>query len=170
MINLKDVKKYCKDYTKIENYELAMADSSQTWECHHKLEIGQDYLNTCEELKMMNLYYNRPAEELIFLTVKEHHKVHRVNHAGCRNGMYGKDPWNLGTKHSEETRKKISKSMKGKAHKHTDISRNNISNSHIKSEFGLKYKEHYNKTKREDLKLYVRESYYYKKFGKCSWE
>lgn len=170
MINLHDVKKYCTDYTKIENYELAIADNSQIWECHHKLEIGQDYLNSCDELKMMNLYYNRPAEELIFLTVKEHRKVHGINHAGYRNGMFGKEPWNLGIKQSEETRKKISISMTGKGHKHTNESRNNISNSHIKSEFGRKYKEHYNMTKREDLKLYSKEKHYYDVHGKCSWE
>ena len=49
----------------IENYELAKADNFKGWDIHHKLEICGDYINTVSDLKMMNLYYNRPAEELI---------------------------------------------------------------------------------------------------------
>ena len=41
-------------------------------------------------------YYNRPAEELIFLTPNEHHRLHK-----------------LGKHHSEESRKKMSESKKG---------------------------------------------------------
>ena len=36
MINLTKVKRFCKDYTKIENYEEAVKDTTQTWHCHHK--------------------------------------------------------------------------------------------------------------------------------------
>lgn len=169
MINLKDVKKYCKDYTKIENYEQAINDS-ETWECHHKLEIREDYLNSCEELKSMNLYYNRPPEELIFLTVKEHRKVHGINHAGQRNGMYGKQAWNRGLTHSEETKAKLRKSRIGLHIPHTKESRNKISDSHIRTEFGKKYKERFGLTKRDNLKQYSKESHYYKVHGKCSWE
>lgn len=168
MINLHDVKKYCSDYTKIENYEQAINDSTQTWECHHRLEIKEDYINTSDELKMMNLYYNRPASELIFLTNKEHRKIHSPNYSGKHNGMYGKVPHNKGKHLSEETKHKISESYK--PHKHTCESRNNISNSHIRTEFGRMFKEHYGLTKRENLKLYSYESYYYKVHGKCSWE
>ena len=59
--------KYCTNYEQIENYELAKADNFKGWECHHKLEIHDDYTNTVNDLKLMNLYYNRPPEELIFL-------------------------------------------------------------------------------------------------------
>ena len=34
----KDVKKYCSDFTKIENYEDAIL-SNERWDCHHRLEI-----------------------------------------------------------------------------------------------------------------------------------
>lgn len=71
--------KFCKDdISKIENYDKAVADTTQTWVIHHRLEIHSDYTNSREELKMMNLYYNRPVEELIFLTRSEHVKLHRT--------------------------------------------------------------------------------------------
>ena len=63
----------------IENYELAKADNFKSWDIHHKLEICGDYINTVADLKMMNLYYNRPAEELIWLKHDEHMKLHRTN-------------------------------------------------------------------------------------------
>lgn len=61
----------------IENYELAKADNFKGWDIHHRLEIHDDYVNTPEELKMMNLYYDRPPEELIYLKHGEHMKLHR---------------------------------------------------------------------------------------------
>ena len=37
------VKKFCsEDPSLIENYDLAIADETQTWECHHRLEIQED--------------------------------------------------------------------------------------------------------------------------------
>ena len=37
------VKYFCKDdITKIENYELAMADTEEVWHCHHRLELTLD--------------------------------------------------------------------------------------------------------------------------------
>lgn len=71
-----NIEKLCADYTKIENYEKAINDDSQMWHCHHRLEIHEDYTNSVKHLKMMNLYYNRPPEELIFLTNSEHMRLH----------------------------------------------------------------------------------------------
>ena len=39
-----------------------------------------------------------------------------------------------------------------------------------KSEFGIKFKEHFGIQMHEDRKLYLREYKLYKKYGKCSWE
>lgn len=51
----------------------------------------------------MNLYYNRPAEELIFLTRKEHAIIHGLKWLSKKSkGMTGK-------KHSEETKRLIAK-------------------------------------------------------------
>ena len=39
-----------------------------------------------------------------------------------------------------------------------------------RSEFGQKFREYYKLGSRDDIKLYNREFYYYKRHGKCSWE
>ena len=96
MINIKKVKRYCKeDISKIKNYDKAIADTTQTWVCHHMTETWWNC--TAKELIENECYYNRKACELIFLTQEEHKRLH----------MKGKIL-------SAETRKKISDSHKGK--------------------------------------------------------
>lgn len=110
MINLSKVKAYCKDFQKIENFMEAYNDLNETWHCHHRLEIHNDYENTMEDLILMNLYYDRPPEELIFLRASEHLSLHNK----------GKKPanWsnliisNKGKKRSEEAKKRMSESAK----------------------------------------------------------
>jgi hypothetical protein len=74
---------FCINNTKIENYEKACADNFVNWERHHRLEThtseGDKRLVqiTPEELKALDVYYNRPPEELIYLTVQEHRKLHK---------------------------------------------------------------------------------------------
>lgn len=70
--------RYCKEYQKIENYELAKADNFKGWHCHHRLELTLDneYAHSKEDLIRLNMYYNRPYFELIFLPNNEHHKLH----------------------------------------------------------------------------------------------
>lgn len=66
---------FCKDdISKIENYDEAVADTSQTWDCHHRTEIWWNC--TSKELIDNECYYHRPAKELIFLTHAEHSKLH----------------------------------------------------------------------------------------------
>lgn len=74
---------YCKDNVKqIENYESAIVDNTNTWKCHHKLEThtsdGQRRLVDLskKELIALEMYYNRPSEELIFLRQTDHKKLH----------------------------------------------------------------------------------------------
>ena len=94
-------KQYCKEPEKIENYEKAKKDNFKGWECHHRLEThnsdGERRLVdiTQKELKALRMYYNRPPEELIFLTIKEH------------------NAFNKGKKRSAETRRKIAEAKKG---------------------------------------------------------
>lgn len=103
-------KYYCKDYQNIENYEAAKKDDFKNWEVHHRLEThnsdGERRLVdiTADELKALDMYYNRPADELIFLTIYEHSRLH----------MKGKPAWNKGKKMSEEYCRKRSESQKGK--------------------------------------------------------
>lgn len=95
-------KRFCKEPEKIENYEKAKKDNFKGWECHHRLEThnsdGERRLVdiTAAELQALGMYYNRPADELIFLTVGEHTSLH---YEGEHNPNYGKQL-------SEETRKK----------------------------------------------------------------
>src|SRR5574344_768381 len=88
------VKKYCEDYTKIENYEEALK-SPLRYDLHHRNEISEH--KSKKQLITENLYYGRPPEELIFIEAGEHMRLHREG------------------KHlSEETKKKLSDANKGK--------------------------------------------------------
>lgn len=62
---------FCRHPELIENYDKAMADNTQTFDCHHRLES----CFTQKFLKEMNLYYDVEPEALIFLTKSEHSKV-----------------------------------------------------------------------------------------------
>lgn len=79
----------CEDISKIEGYNEAV-NSEKRYCCHHKkgLNISR------EELIQKGLYYNRPASELIFLSISEHIILHNLNKR-------------------DETRKKLSNSLKG---------------------------------------------------------
>ena len=157
MIDLYRAKKYCKyDISLIENYDKAI-NSTERWVIHHKLELRDDYKNTVNDLILMNLYYNRPAEELIFLSNKEHTSLHFKNN-----------------KHSDTTKLKISISNKGKGHKQNINTKNKISKSltgKYTSEFTKKFLEHYNyKLRTDNIKLFNKERVYYGRHNKCSWE
>ena len=128
-------KRFCKEPEKIENYEKALADNFKGWECHHRLQTwtsdGERRLVniSAAELKALGMYYNRPASELIFLTVSEHRLLHNE---GEHNPMYGKQGyWKgktgpnkgkiagennpmYGKHHSLSSIQKMSKAMKGK--------------------------------------------------------
>ncbi len=106
---------YCLDFEKIENFDLAHKDNFKGWECHHRLEThnsdGERRLVdlSMTELLALGMYYNRPAEELIFMRVKDHRQLH----------LKGKPTWNKGLKMGpwpEELNKRRSITMKGMKH------------------------------------------------------
>lgn len=116
MICIEQAQKYCSDaISMIENYDKAKADTTQTWECHHRLGLTHSH----NELERLGLYENRPADELIFLTPSEHKSLHGMNKSdetrrklsearkGEGNPMYGKTQ-------SDETRRKMSESHKAR--------------------------------------------------------
>ena len=141
MIKLYNAKKFCKDdISLIENYDKAIADTTQVWHCHHRRETIYSRSGLIE----IGEYYNRPACELIFLTKSEHMKLHRLGNKvsaetrkkmseankgkhlaeetrkklseamnGENNPRFGKPAWNKGKHNSEETRKKIGEARKG---------------------------------------------------------
>ena len=78
MINEYYAKKFCcEDISLIENYDIAVADTTQTWDCHHRGEILPCGRFSIADLKKFGLYYKRPASELIFLTKAEHIRLHK---------------------------------------------------------------------------------------------
>ena len=80
MINEKCAKSYCsEEISLIENYNEAIADQTRMWDIHHRRECDSEgrTLFTSKQLKDMNLYLNRPASELIFVTRSMHWKLHR---------------------------------------------------------------------------------------------
>lgn len=126
MINERKVRKFCKeDISKIKNYEKAIADTTQTWHCHHMTETWWN----CSKQDLIDneCYYNRKACELIFLTPTEHRRLHNMNMSGDtrikmteakkgeNNPMYGRtgnnNP-NYGSHRTEESRRKMSEARK----------------------------------------------------------
>ena len=128
----KKIKEKCVDYWNIENYDKALNDQTQMWELHHRLEINEEghTIYSKKQLIEMNMYMKRPSEELIFLTRKEHRKLHcstpefKESVSGENNGFYGRKHidetldkignHHKGIKLSDETKKKMSKIRKGR--------------------------------------------------------
>ena len=101
---------FCRTPELIENYDKAIADTTQIWSCHHRLETHNSdgerrFVEiTREELKALDMYYDRPPEELIFLKENEHTTLHNK----------GKPSELKGKALSEEHKIKISEANKGK--------------------------------------------------------
>lgn len=101
MINESCAKKFCRDDIRlIENYELAINDTTQIWQCHHKLgeQFDRQYLIN------NNLYENRPACELKFVTLSEHNHIH--------NKSFMMREAKKGIPMSDATKKAISEALK----------------------------------------------------------
>lgn len=80
MINSYNAKRFCcEDISLIENYSQAISDQTKMWDIHHRRECDDEgrTLFTHKQLKEMNLYLNRPASELVFVTRSMHWKLHR---------------------------------------------------------------------------------------------
>ena len=97
MINEYYAKSFCcEDISLIENYDKAIADTTQTWDCHHRVEILPCGRFSTDDLIKFGLYWKRPASELIFLTKTEHNRLHKT-----------------GVLRSDATKKAISDAKKG---------------------------------------------------------
>lgn len=116
---MRDYKRICDNIENVENYEKALADNFEGWHCHHRLEThtsdGERRLVdlTREELKVLGMYYNRPPEELIFLTAKEHHSLHNKGKQFSEEHKRKLSEAHKGTHFSEEAKKKMSEVRKG---------------------------------------------------------
>lgn len=139
MISINTPQKFCnEDVSLIENYNEAI-NSNDKWDCHHKLEIKWNVSK--KWLIDNNLYYNRPASELIFLPQKEHLSMHRKGkrlseetRKKLSEVSKGRPSPMKGKHHTEEARKKMSEASKGnKSHlgfRLTDEQRKKISDNH----------------------------------------
>ena len=136
MINVYNVSRYCNNVENIEGYKKALT-GEEIYDCHHRLETHTSDGErrtvdlTREELKALGMYYNRPAEELIFMTHAEHTKMHkRCKHFSeghkrkisetkkqrISSGEINPPPSRKGVHLSEETKRKLSELNKGKYH------------------------------------------------------
>lgn len=69
----------CEDISLVENYQAAVADTENFWECHHRLEIQGQFVNSPELLERCGMYTNVPAWQLIFLKQSDHRVLHNGN-------------------------------------------------------------------------------------------
>lgn len=131
----------CEDMSKIENYDKMLSNTSQVWDCHHRLEThnsdGERRLVdlSIKELQALDMYYDRPASELIFLTHSEHCKLHHVGNndlykkiSDSRTGKPHPHKGDKGRVVTKETRDKISKKLQGR-HLSDEV-RQKLSDSH----------------------------------------
>ena len=110
MINEYTAKKFCcEDLSLIENYDKAIADTKQTWECHHR----RGTIYSGKDLKEIGEYYNRPATELIFLTPTAHRQLHKKGVPLSEATKKAIGEALKGVPLSEEHKKAISETLKG---------------------------------------------------------
>jgi hypothetical protein len=91
--NIEQYNVFCipEEKEKVLHYAEAKADNFKGWVRHHRLEThnSEGFLRTVqlskEELIALDMYYNRPAEELIWLKAGIHRTVHG-NIKGMKNG------------------------------------------------------------------------------------
>ena len=86
--------KYCREIERVENFKEAEKDNFEGWVVHHRYETetsdgnprSQELLS--DELKALGMYYDRPANELIFMRRSEQTEEHKVKiiRYGSENG------------------------------------------------------------------------------------
>lgn len=129
--------RYCKDFENIENYEKARKDNFEGWCCHH---IKGENISR-NKLKALGMYYNRPADELIFLTESEHDILHKKGKSLSEEHKNKLSEVKKGKHLSEKHKKKIGEAHKGK--KRSEETRKKISEAkkNISSETRKKMSE-----------------------------
>lgn len=148
---------YCRDdISKIENYEQAINDKENMWECHHKLELTLDgeFVHTPKSLRRLGMYYKRPYFELTFLTKSQHKKLHN----GTSYMRTQASKASKGKTFTEEHKKKLAESV---SKSKTWVPR---------TEFGREFLKHYGFQRKGHEKLYYKELHYYRNHKRLSWK
>lgn len=182
---------YCKDIESVKNYDKAKADNFKNWHCHHILEThnsdGERRLVDIshDELKALGMYYNVPAEQLIFMSSSEHLSLHNkgklspktVEHRNKISEALKGRPLSeehrkklsetlKGRTFSEEHKKKIGEAKKGKPGKPlSEETKNKLSEALSGRKFSEEHKKKIGKTKKGNT--YVRGSRWYNNGEKC---
>ena len=110
---------FCKNIKEIENYEQAAADNFIGWIIHHRLETHNSdgvrrLINLSRnELIALNMYYDRPASELIFMRNKDHMSLHNKGKITSENTKIKMSTSHKGMLFSEEHCLNLSKSKIG---------------------------------------------------------
>ena len=103
----------CEDLSLIENYDKAIADTKQTWDCHHRGEVLPCGRVSRDDLKKFGLYFNRPAAELVFLTPSAHRQLHFKGVPKSEEHKKALSEAHKGVPLSEEHKKALSEANKG---------------------------------------------------------
>lgn len=90
--------------------------------CHHRLETHfsdgtprpVNAFISMDELKALDMYYNRPPEELIFVTKSQHNVLHLKGRVVSEEQKENQSRKMKGRKHTEEHNRKIGLGCKGK--------------------------------------------------------
>ena len=107
---------FCSKPELIENYDKAINDDTQIYACHHRLETHNSDSEprsvplSKAELQALGMYYQRPPEELIFMTRKEHAQMHN----SLNKSWEYANKANVGKPKSKETKEKIANTLKGR--------------------------------------------------------
>ena len=123
------LRKVCRNYEQVENYEKAIADEENKWEMHHRRETDEN--KSRQHLIDEGKYYDVDPSELIFLTRAEHNKIHNIRKHHSEETR--KKMSEAQSNRSEETRKKMSENHKGMLGKtHSEETRKKMSENSAK--------------------------------------
>ena len=107
----------CEDLSKIENYDIMMSEphNNREWCIHHRFEIIDGIeVETKKSLIENGLYYDRPANELIFMRTKEHNKMHSSGRTASEETKAKmRASWRKRGPMSAETKEKLRKANLG---------------------------------------------------------
>ena len=101
---------FCDEPHLIENYEEAVNDTTQIWDCHHRLEImpWSGKVVSSKYLMEQGLYLHQPPSSLIFITHSEHARMEKPKGRSLPTKGIKKGPL------TDEQKKKLSASKQNR--------------------------------------------------------